>query len=78
MREEHYDNNLLTSGVARLINRSAQTVRSYERRGWLNPKVVAGIRIFDRTEAEELARRLADEDGRRKGSGRDVASRPVK
>ncbi len=49
---------LLTSEVARILERSSETVRNLERAGVLKAvKTPTGVRIFNRPDVERLARR---------------------
>lgn len=52
----HVTSYLLTSEVSRLLNVSAQTVRSWERRGLIHAvKTDRGVRVFDRVDVERFA-----------------------
>lgn len=57
----HMDNDkfLMTTAAARLLNRSAEAVRSYERSGKLPAmKTANGHRLFRESDVLELARKL--------------------
>lgn len=62
----HHDELLMATGAARILNRSAETVRFYERMGKLTAiRTVDGTRLFRQSDVEALAAKL------RKGAGHE-------
>ncbi len=60
-REEH----LLTSGAARVLGVTPETIRTLERTGRLRCVRVGHVRLFSREEVERLKRARAREHARR-------------
>ena len=60
---------LLTSEVARILNKSPETVRWYERTGRLHAvRTVTGVRLFSRRDVERLLAETAIAAARRRVS----------
>ena len=58
---------LLTNEVARVLNVTPETVRSYERVGRLRAvKTASGLRLFDRRDVERLAQQRRENGGVRR------------
>ena len=52
---------VLVSEVARILHRSAETVRALERAGTLRAiRTAGGVRVFNRADVERFARERAD------------------
>jgi DNA-binding transcriptional MerR regulator len=61
---------LMTSDAARLLGRSAESVRVYERSGKLPAiKTTKGRRLFKESDVRDLAAKLAEKNHRREHEG---------
>ena len=58
MHDANADDLLFTTEVSRILSVSAETVRSWERRGILPAlRTAAGVRLFKRSDVEDVARK---------------------
>jgi len=61
--EAKHDELLMASGAAKILNRSAEAVRFYERTGKLPAiRTADGTRLFKQSDVQELAAKLRKKD----------------